>query len=527
MNRLLRQTTLLTLILTIFFSLMVATNPVVASQNTTDLVNLQILTINDFHGALVENGKNPGAAKIAQYLKDMKDENPNGTLILSAGDMFQGSPDSNLLYGKTVVQVMNAIGFDAMTIGNHEFDWGVDILKERIAQSHFPYISANILDKNTGKSANFLKPYVIFEREGIKIAVIGLTTPETAYKSNPKVVSAYLFEDPAKTVNALMPELKQKGADVIIILSHMSSFMDKQTGEITGEAADLVMNTHGIDGVVSGHSHQIVHGTVNDVPIVQANYFGRAVGKINFLFKKSTKQIIMSSTNTTLLPPNGLTADTQVKAIIDKAQTEIAPVKNVFLGRTVRELSHDRDAEQVSLLGQWTADAMREAANADIAFQNAGGIRTNIPAGNITMGNLYEVFPFDNTVVTVEMTGAQVMKVLQHGIMNSKVNMIQFSGIKVVYDGAQADDQRIVVTLADGTPLNLTKKYKVATNDFLAAGGDNFTMFSEGNNQTDTYIPLRDMLATTIKKLKVIHFNGDDRFIEIKPATTNTSPIAA
>lgn len=527
MNGFLRKTTLLAIIVTIFFSLMVPLNPVVASGITTDLVSLQILTINDFHGALIENGKNPGAGKIAQYLKDMKGKNPNGTLILSAGDMFQGSPDSNLLYGKTVVEVMNAIGFDAMTIGNHEFDWGVTILKDRISQSHFPYVSANIFDKNTGKPVDFLKPYTMLERSGIKIAIIGLTTPETAYKSSPKIMSAYLFEDPIKTVNALLPELKEQGADVIIVLSHMSSFMDKETSEITGEAANLAQGTHGINAIISGHSHQIVHGTVNDVPIVQANYFGRAIGKINFLFKKSTKQIILSSADATRLPFDGLTADTQVKAIIDKAQTEIAPVKNAILGSTVRELSHDRDGEQLSLLGQWTADVMREATNADIAFQNAGGIRTNIPAGNITMGKLYEVFPFDNTLVTVEMTGAQVMKVLHHGIKNSNVNMVQFSGLKVVYDGSQGDDQRIVATLADGRPLDLTKTYKLVTNDFMAAGGDNFIMFKDGNHQTDTYIPLRDMFVMAIKKLTVIDFKGDDRFIEIKPAMISALRIAA
>ncbi|WP_378957048.1 bifunctional metallophosphatase/5'-nucleotidase [Pelosinus sp. sgz500959] len=527
MKSFLRKTTLQIILVTLFFSFMVAVHPAAASEMTTDLVNIQILTMNDFHGALVENGKNPGAAKIAQYLKVMKGKNPNGTLILSAGDMFQGSPDSNLLYGKTVVEVMNAVGFDAMTIGNHEFDWGVAILKERIAQSHFPYISANILDKKTGKSADFVTPYTIFERDGIKIAVIGLTTPETAYKSSPKVMSAYLFEDPAKTVNALIPELKKKNADVIIVLSHMSSFMDKTTGEITGEVTDMLENTNHIDAVISGHSHQFVHGTVNGVPIVQANYFGRAVGKINFLFKKSTRQILVSSADTIPLPFDGLTAEKEVEGIINKAQIEIAPVKNTILGSTIRELSHDREAGQLSLLGQWTADAMREATAADIAFENAGGIRTNIPAGNITMGKLYEVFPFDNTLVTVEMTGAQVMKVLHHGIGNRNIGMVQFSGLKVIYDREQTDDQRIKVTLLDGTPLDLTRNYKIVMNDFMAAGGDNFTMFKEGNRQTDTYIPLRDMFVTAIKKLKIIDFNGDNRFMEIKPTAMNVLAIAA
>ncbi len=527
MNQFLGKNTILTILLTLFFSLMVATNTVVASESTTDLVTLQILTMNDFHGALIENGKNPGAAKIAQYLKDRKAQNPKGTLILSAGDMFQGSPDSNLLYGKTVVEVMNAIGFDAMTLGNHEFDWGVPILKERIAQSNFSYISANIFDKKTGKLVDFLKPYIIFERDGIKIAVIGLTTPETAYKSSPKVMSDYAFEDPIKSINSLLPELKKQGADVIVVLSHMSSFVDRETGQITGEVVDLAKNTQGIDGIISGHSHQMVHNTVNGVPIVQASYFGRAIGQLNFTVEKSTKQIIMSRADTTLLPFEGLAADAEVKAIIDKAETEIAPIKNVILGKTVGELSHDRDAQAVSILGQWTADTMREVAKADIAFQNAGGIRTSIPAGDITMGKLYEVFPFDNTLVTVEMTGAQVMQVLQYGIMNPKVSMVQFSGIKVIYDGGQAEGQRILATLPDGKPLELTKTYKVVTNDFMAAGGDNFAMFKDGKKQTDIYIPLRDIFVMAIQKLKIIDFKGDDRFIEIKSGTIVTLPIAA
>jgi len=527
MNKILTRNSLLAIIIVLFFSLTITPNSVFAAESNTDLVNLQILTINDFHGALIENGKNPGAAKMAQCLKDMKAQNPSGTLILSAGDMFQGSPDSNLSYGKTVVTVMNQIGFDAMAIGNHEFDWGISTLKARISQAKFPYLSANISVKSTGKSADFAKPYVFFERSGVKIAVIGLTTPETAYKSSAKITSPYTFDDPAKIVNELVPVLKKQGADIIIVLSHMGSFMDKDTGEITGEASDLARNTHGLDAIVSAHSHQIVYGTVNHVPIVQAGYFGRAVGTINISFDRNTKQVVQASATTTPLPYAGLTPDLQVKAIVEQAQTEIAPVKNAVLGSTVIELSHDRDAQQLSLLGQLTADVMREATHADMAFENAGGIRTDIPAGNITMGNLYEVFPFDNTLFTIEMTGAQVMKVLQHGIMNSNIGMVQFSGIKVVYAEDKPTTERIAVTLLDGSPLDLTKNYKVVTNDFMATGGDNFTMFKEGKNPFDTYLPLRDVFAAAIKKLKLIDIKSDDRFIQSKPAFTITLPIAA
>lgn len=497
------------------------------TNTNSEIVNLQILTINDFHGALVENEKNPGAAKIAQYLQEQKAHNPNGTLILSGGDMFQGSPDSNLLYGKTVVTIMNQIGVDAMVIGNHEFDWGIPVLQQRIAQSTFPYLAANILEKATGKPAFFSKPYIFCERQGVKIAIIGMSTPETAYAASPKITAPYLFSDPIQIVNDLVPKLKGQGADLIIVLSHMGSFMDKSTGEITGEAADLAMNCPGINAIVSAHSHQLVNGTVNNIPIVQASSLGRAVGSINISFNKTTKQPISSNVTTTLLPFTGLTENHPVKTILDKAQGEIAPIKNIVLGSTIYELGHDRTAQQLSILGQLTTDTMRQATNTDIAFQNAGGIRTSIPAGNITMGNLYEVFPFDNTLFTMEMTGAQIMKVLEHGIGNPKVGMIQFSGLHVIYDELQSPTHPFVVTLPDGSPLDLTKNYTIVTNDFLATGGDHFTMFKESKNLVDTYIPLRDICAAAIKKQKVIDFTGDDRFLHKRSTVLTTLPIAA
>jgi 5'-nucleotidase/UDP-sugar diphosphatase len=502
----------------ILFSLAIifTNSPVLAADSNNDLVPLQILTINDFHGALMENGKNPGAAKIASYLKDAKAQLPDNTVILSAGDMFQGSPDSNLLYGKTVVDFMNTVGFDAMTLGNHEFDWGIDILKQRIHQSNFPYISANIFDIQTKKCVDFARPYIIIERAGIKIAIVGIATPETAYKSNPKVVSSFTFAPPKKIINTVIPELRKKNIDIIIVLSHLGSFMDKNTGKITGESADLAMDLHGIDAIISGHSHQRVFGMVNNIPIVQAQYSGRAIGKINLSFKRSTKQVIHSDVDSIILTPDSLSPNAQVQAIIEKSQNEISPIKNVILGKTVNELSHNREAQQVSLLGQWTTDIMRQTANADIAFTNAGGLRASIPAGNITMGNLYEIIPFDNTLFTLDMTGSQIMKVLEHGIMNHNIGMVQFSGIKVIYTANGLANHHLLVAMSNNTPLDLDKTYKVVTNDFMAAGGDQFVIFSEGKNKIDTYIPLRDILVNAIRKLKVINVKDDDRFIEMK-----------
>ncbi len=480
-----------------------------------DAVELQILSVNDFHGALLENGKNPGAAKLTAFLQEARAKNPLGTLLLSGGDMFQGSVESNLLYGKSVVGFMNAVSFDAMALGNHEFDWGVAKLEERIAQSKFPYLGANVRLKQNGKAAPFVKEYIIVERKGLKIGLIGLATPQTAFMTNPKMIEAYEFADPLKTVERLMPQLKSEGAEIVIVVSHLGSYLEKD-GAITNDAARLAQAEPGLGAIVSGHTHQTVYGKVGDVPVVQAYYFGRAVGEIDLAYDKKTKKIIKSEVKVNALQPAGLTPDAKVQEIVAQAVAEVAPIKQVVLGRTLRELHHDRSEQTVSLLGQWSCDVMLEAAAAQIAFQNGGGIRTSIPAGNINMGNLYEIMPFDNTLFTLEMSGAEVRRVLEYGIKNAKIGMLQYGGLKVKYDFSRPEGRRIVaVTTSDGQALADDKIYRVVTNDFMASGGDGYTMFKQGRNLKDSNLPLRDILVEKIRKLQVIDFAGDDRFEEL------------
>ena len=499
--------------------------PVVfAAGEPNENVAISILTVNDFHGAMSESGKNPGMAKLAAFLKAEVEKNPEGTIIVSAGDMFQGTPESNMLYGKPVVEAMNEIGFLAMAIGNHEFDWGTQVLRERIAQSRFSYLAANIIDKATGHGVSFVKPYTVVEKNGLKIAIIGLATPETAYKTNPKYSKNYSFADPAKTVIQLIPELKQQGADIIVVLSHLGSEVEPLTQQVTGEAADLARATT-IDAIISGHTHQKVAGEANSVPIVQAAYNGRAVGKLTFSFSKTDRQVVTAASNVIDLSANNLVADPVVQAIVDKVQEEVAPVKNKVLGHTIYELQHEKFTH--SVLGQWVTDSMRDRVKADIAFENGGGLRTSIPAGAITLGTLYQVVPFDNTLITIELTGKQIMAVLEHGINNQQIGMVQFSGLIVEYDKSLPDGKKIVkVTLTDGSKLNLTKTYKVVANDFLAQGGDGFTVFSQGKHMTDTQIPLRDCLIEAVMKTKIINATGDQRFMEVRALSMVTSLAA-
>lgn len=473
-------------------------------QPEPGVVNIDILAINDFHGALAATDSNPGAAALAAYLRGERAKNPEGTLILSAGDMFQGTPDSNLLHGKTVVEIMNAIGFDAMALGNHEFDWGLAVLKKRQAQAAFPMLAANIIDRTSGRPLDFVRPYVIIAKQGVKVAVVGLITPDTAVTTNPRYVGGLIFADPVETLKRLIPELKSQGVDIIVALCHMASYPGEEpAGEATALAA-----IDGVDAVVSGHSHKKVAGKVDGVPVVQAYYNGRAVAAVHIAFARKSRDVL--TTVETKKVPLSISPDPQIEAIVARASGEIAPLKREILGRTASGLAHDR--YQLSPLGQWVADVMRQATGADIAFQNGGGLRAGLPAGAVTMGDLYTVMPFDNTLQVVAMSGAQVRAALEHGLGNEKFGRLQFAGLRVTYDASQPEGRRVAdVWLADGSGLDPEAIYQVAVNDFLAAGGDDYTMIKAAKAVVDIHLPLREVLAEAIRKAGIIRFGGDDR----------------
>ena len=502
--------------LTLTMLLTLSASCALAAENP-GIVGIDILSVNDFHGALLEAGRNPGAAKFATFLRGEWAKNPHATIFVSAGDMFQGSPDSNLLFGKPVVEVLNALHLDAMTLGNHEFDWGLAKLKERVLESKFPYVSANVIEKDSKGRLNFVKPYVILERCGVKIAIIGIATPETAYTTSPKTVAPFEFRSPETVLRELLPAVRAQGAEIVVVLSHLASYQDNNTGAVTGEAADPALQTAGIDAIVSGHSHQVVAGKVAGVPVVQAYYNGRNLGGISLVYSKRDKKVLISAVRSLEVPVKDARPDAAIAALVAGSQAEIAPVKNVVLGRTVEALSHDRN--ELSVLGEWSSDVMRRITKTDIAFQNGGGLRTSIPVGDITMGNLYEVMPFDNTIVTMDLTGEQVLAVLNHGINSGKQGMVQFSGLQVQIDsGRPWGSQVLEVRLPDGALLDPAATYRIATNDFMADGGDQYTMFKNGRNITDTFIPVREALAEAVRQAGTIRAKYDDRLKDIRGA---------
>jgi len=461
-----------------------------------------ILSINDYHGALAPAGKNVGAVKLVDALKTEKAKNPEGTIIVSGGDNYQGSAMSNMLYGEPVSAVFKEMGIELSAVGNHEFDWGVDRISKWAEDGGFTFVCTNIYDIRTNEPVDWAEPFAIIEKMGVKVGFIGMATPETAYKTLKANVVNYEFRDPVEVITEWVPKVKDAGADIIIALTHLGSFQDKE-GNITGEAAALC-EVDGVDGVISGHTHQSVTGLVNGKPLVQAYKYGRSFAKITFIFDENNRLVSAEPFLDNLYArADTLKDDANMLVIYEKYNEELGPVLGKILGKTTVDLDHDRYAGP-SLLGEWVCEIMKDKVGVQIAMTNGGGLRTDVPAGEITAGKLYEVMPFDNTLYTMKLSGADVKANIEHGIMNEDIGWIQISGARVTYNpGAEAGNRITSMVLEDGTPVEMDKYYTVVTNDFMFTGGDKYD-FKNSKDGLDTFIPIRDAMMEAVEKAGVI-----------------------
>lgn len=465
---------------------------------------ITVINTSDFHGNLLtgqlDRSTDPprpygGGAIVAAYVAQYRAQNPGGTLVLDGGDMLQGPAISTVFRGKPTIEMYNVIGYDAAAIGNHEFDWGIDALKARASEAKFPFLSANIFLKATGQRPEWAKPYAIFERNGVKVGVIGLTTIQTPFITLPANVESLEFRDPVAVANDLIPAVKAQGAQVIVLLAHIGGSVDKQ-GVVSDEVAALAASVRGADLVLGGHTHNPVVAKVDGVPVLVPYYQGRAVGVTNLTFDPEVGRVVAVESQLVTTYGDSVQPVGEVQAVIDRYNKDLAPVMAEVLAQAPAEIVRNYDGE--SALGNLVADVMRKTAGVEIAFTNAGGLRTDVPAGPITLGKVWEIIPFDNTIVTMELTGSQILEVLA----NRTKGMVQLSGLKFTWreiPGNKEKREIVSATLADGRPLDPNARYKVCTNDFMAAGGDNFTAFKSGTSVYNTQILLRDALINFLK----------------------------
>ena len=475
---------------------------------------LTLLHLNDFHGHLLPDPDKSagdatpvgGAARLARMIADERTKNPEGVLLLSAGDMFQGTPISNVFHGQSVIEVMNYLEFDAMALGNHEFDWGLDVLYQLAASATFPFLTANIQDRQR-RGLPLTKPYVILKRQDLKIAVIGVTTPDTAFTTKPDHVAGLTFQPPAEVLPQMIRELRG-GVDLLVLLSHL------------GLDADLLLaaQVSGIDVIVGGHSHiAVTHPLrVNDTIIVQAGSYGAYLGVLQLEIDPATHKTLICTRENELKPVltgPGEPVDEKVAAIVASFNDRIKAAFARVVGETTVDLQRNRREE--SNVGNLVADALRAACGADLAFQNGGGIRTDIRKGKITLEQVYTLLPFDNLIVVMDLSGDQVRGILEQNAASTH-QLLQVSGLSVHFDLRRPAGSQVVKILVGDEPLVPGKTYRVATNDFLAAGGDEVTLFKEGRNVAYGD-PLRDVVAAYLEKHSPVHPETHNRIEMTRP----------
>lgn len=461
--------------------------------------SIDIISFNDFHGSVLESGKNVGAAKLSGVINRYKSlANDNyGVIPVAAGDLYQGSAISNIKYGAPVTDMLKAIGIEASAIGNHEFDWGTDKISNWAKEGDFDFLAANIVKKGTDTIADYAKPYKIVEQNGVKIGIIGIATPETATKTLAENVKDIEFQDPVKTVMKYEKIVRDAGAQVVVVLSHSAVYQDSKTYEVTGEAADMA-KIKGVDAVIGAHNHTFAAGYVNETPVVEGGYNGRGLAQLRFVFDDSNELVTVLANNEIFLGnEKNLPVDEALADKIAAHKAELDPIMSQVVTTLEERLSHDEVNSNITQLGVVVAETMRQITGTQIGLTNGGGIRRSLEKGNVTIGDMYEILPFDNTLVTLEVTGEELVQLIEHGVNTKGFGWGQFAGIKVWYDKETGKVSSI--RLNDGTKIEKDKYYTVTVNDFMITGGDGYD-FSKAKDIKDTHIVMRDAMTNLWKE---------------------------
>ena len=515
-------------------STLASTNP----DQESAPIRLTIVATNDVHGhvfpqtaklrdgSLVEQG---GAMTFAGYLANIRANNPGGVILLDGGDLFQGTLVSNLTEGAVVVDAFNYLGYKAVAVGNHEFDYGpvgpavvatqpgqdpLGALKARIQQAKFAFLSVNITEVSSGAHPAWLgnDGTMIFEVKGLKVGILGLSTPFTPQTTNPANVAALRFGSLAPEAGSAARALRRAGADLVIAVAHAGGkcmqidnpkdlgTCDRNDGEIFEMLEELAPGT--LDAVVAGHTHQSIGHFINGTPVIESWGMLETFGTIDLFVDPKQKTVLADRTvlkpvipicprvdatthscdartlrqseRVELVPATFLgrpvVPDQELARLLAPAQTQVVAAQNRKLGVKVPQtLARKYDGE--SPLGNMLADTLREIENADVSLVNPGGVRTEIPAGELTYGQAYEVLPFENTIATVVVTGEELNRLVR-AAYNARRGVYSESGLKVTLSQCPGQGRLKAVTLADGKPIALERKYRVVMPDFLARGGD-------------------------------------------------------
>ncbi|RDU37564.1 multifunctional 2',3'-cyclic-nucleotide 2'-phosphodiesterase/5'-nucleotidase/3'-nucleotidase [Neobacillus piezotolerans] len=485
-------------------------SPVETAQAASKKIT--ILHTNDSHGRVEESSADGmGFAKISTLVKQYEAQNPN-TLLLDAGDTFHGTTFATLEKGESIAKVLNAVGYDGMAAGNHDFNYGYQTLLELTKKVNFPVLSANVRKKSD--NSQILQPYEIKEVDGIKVGIFGLSTPETHYKTHPKNVEGLQFTDPVEEAKAMVAELKSKNVDVIVAVTHLG--IDASS---TDTSIKVAKGAPGIDLIVDGHSHStLVEGLKegNDTLIVSAGEYTKNLGVVELTFE-GNKLVDKKAHLITKEQAKDVTPDPAILDVVKKVKDSQKEILSQVIGETGVVLDGERSQVRggETNLGNLITDAMIDLTGADIAITNGGGIRASIPVGKITKGHVITVLPFGNYIVTKKLTGAQIKAGIENGVDSypePKGAFPHIGGMSFAIDVTREKGDRVHSLKVNGKPMEMDKEYLVATNDFMAAGGDEYTSFKD-SPIVNEFPALDEALMNYIGKRGVLNRKVEGRIV--------------
>lgn len=504
---------------------------VVAQENR---FSIRILHTNDHHAHLepIKYGDRflGGIARRRTLIDQIRVESKNDhepLLLLDAGDIFQGTLYFNQYQGQADLDFYNTLAYDAGTIGNHEFDRGQQVLANFITKAKFPIISANLDIASSSPLYGKVRPWHILDMKGEKIGIFGLTTTDTEILSS--VGDGVKFTDPIAAARTSVQNLKQQGINKIIALTHIGFEND----------VVLAQKVPDIDIIIGAHSHTPVGNIPNanhPYPLVQKNgkkepvlvvtdwEWGKYLGDLSVSFDRAGKLIAWAG------KPHAIDASIKPNPeFANKLKAYAAPIESLrqkVIGQALVALDGDRVKMRTgeTALGNLIADAILAKTQGDrvqVALINAGGIRSSLPLGNITMGNVLEALPFGNTITRVELTGQQLIEALESGVSKAEQEEGRFpqvAGMRFVWNAKFPVGKRVTkVEVKDASGkfqlLNPRAIYKVATNNFLVSGGDGYRVFAESKNLLETGYLLSDAIAEYITANSPLHVTTENRIV--------------
>ena len=494
------------------------------ARKVQDAVPVQFLNVSDWHAQLdplnvFGVGDVGGAAQLSTYWKAARAAEPN-PLTLTAGDAYGAAPPlSSFFEERTAVMAMNLMGFDVDTFGNHNFDRGIEHLQQMIDLAEFQYVSANL--ENVEDNLTGVKPFEIFDMNGAKVAVIGITNPEAPELVFPGNFGTIEVTDPVAAAMEAKAQAAAAGADIFVAITHMG-VTGTEGGEEVGPLIDFANAVSGFDVIFGDHTDFLFSGMINGQLVLENRSKGATYARTDLTLDPNTGTVFNRRTEFVTPLSNAVAPDQAIVDMLAPFRTELAAAFDEVIGATtdvfVRGGNIER-REEVAI-GNLITDAMRLEYGTQLGFTNGGGIRAPLPSSYVPMdpslrrsgctaetpcdlvvGDVFTVLPFGNSVVTREVTGSQLWAMLENGV--SRINsdgtgadgrFPQISGFRFTFDFSEPAGSRVVsVELADGTAIPAdSTPYTLATNDFLNAGGDGYTMLADGQGVT------RDVMANVV-----------------------------